>query len=286
MAVSAADIYVISSNVESGYYQQLPESARKRYAEKLDMIGFSCDPYAKHSSHQWSKASTKWPEIEYPDVYNYLVNTPSPYTKEEMKAYKSLEGYKYFVDGWVEKVLVQHGGSTADGDEVAVVISSVRHSQKLSATPVKPWIAALNNGKLVCAHCTCMAGLGEACSHIAALLFAMEANTRYRNSLSCTSELCAWLPPSIGTNVKYATASDMDFTTPDSKRVRQHSLMTTPSIDKASATSSSSTSTTDPASTSRKSSKKTLPQPGHQLMLSLKIFTRSCLNVENQPCCL
>ena len=76
-----------------------------------------------------------------------------------------------------------------------------------------------------------------------------------------TSELCAWLPPSIGRNVKYATASDMDFTTPDSKRVRQHSLMTTPSIDKASATSSSSTSTTDPASTSRKSSKKTLPQP-------------------------
>ena len=44
----------------------------------------------------------------------------------------SLEGYKYFVDGWVEKVLVQHGGSTADGDEVAVVIASVRHSQKLS----------------------------------------------------------------------------------------------------------------------------------------------------------
>ena len=114
MAVSAADISVISSNVESGYYQQLPESARKRYAEKLDMIGFSCDPYVKHSSHQWSKASTKWPEIEYPDVYNYLVNTPSPYTKEEMKAYKSLEGYKYFVDGWVEKVLVQHGGGGFD----------------------------------------------------------------------------------------------------------------------------------------------------------------------------
>ena len=73
------------------------------------MIGVLCDPYAKKNQAPWSTESTTWPEVEYPDVYNYLVSTPSPYTKQEMKAYKSLEGYKYFVDGWVAKVLVQHG---------------------------------------------------------------------------------------------------------------------------------------------------------------------------------
>ena len=41
-------------------------------------------------------------------------------------------------------------------------------------TPLKPWIAAEILGTILCVHCNCMAGLGEACSHIAALLFAVE----------------------------------------------------------------------------------------------------------------
>ena len=37
--------------------------------------------------------------------------------------------------------------------------------------------AVKQNGTVVCAHCSCMAGVGEACSHIAALLFALKATT-------------------------------------------------------------------------------------------------------------
>ena len=38
--------------------------------------------------------------------------------------------------------------------------------------------AVEQSGVVVCVHCHCMAGLGEACSHIAAVLFALEANTQ------------------------------------------------------------------------------------------------------------
>ncbi len=48
-----------------------------------------------------------------------------------------------------------------------------------------------------------MAGLGEVCSHIAATLFAVDAYNRLSKDDACTSQLCAWLPPSMQ-NVEYA----------------------------------------------------------------------------------
>ena len=97
-----------------------------------------------------------------------------------------MEGYKYFVDGWVSKVLVHHiPPGSGEEKQVAIVIASVKHSQRLSSTPLKVWVAAEMLGTVLCAHCICMAGLGEACSHIAAVLFTMEANTRIRGNVSC-----------------------------------------------------------------------------------------------------
>ena len=53
-------------------------------------------------------------------------------------------------------------------------------SQSISQAKTRPWFAAEPSGTIICAHFTCMAGLGEACSHIhvSALLFAAETHTR------------------------------------------------------------------------------------------------------------
>ncbi len=59
-----------------------------------------------------------------------------------------------------------------DSEETKKVIlyDKVRHSQAVNASPLLPWVATTKDGTIMGSHCTCMAGLGEACSHIAAVL--------------------------------------------------------------------------------------------------------------------
>ena len=117
--------------------------------------------------------------------------------------------------GWIGDISVHPVGE--DQGEM-IVTANVRHTQSVTASPLKSWVAAEKCGTILCSHCTCMAGLGEACSHIAALLFAAEAHNRLKDT-SCTSQPCTWLSPNMK-NVAYAPISDINFTAPTTKRKR------------------------------------------------------------------
>ena len=83
----------------------MDEKAGRRYREKFAFIGQGVkDPYVFLESLDSASDKDVFPEIEYPDIYNYLINAPGPYTLRELKAYKSLEGYTFLVGGWVGNV--------------------------------------------------------------------------------------------------------------------------------------------------------------------------------------
>ena len=67
----------------------------------------------------------------------------------------------------------------------------------MNEAPARPWVATLKNGVVVCAHCNCMAGAGEACSHIGALLYTIMAGVRVHDETACTSVTCSWLAPTV-----------------------------------------------------------------------------------------
>ena len=54
-----------------------------------------------------SLTSTKsLPELQCGDIYIYLIENPSPYTPQKLKAYKSTDSYLIFRSGWVHNAVV------------------------------------------------------------------------------------------------------------------------------------------------------------------------------------
>ncbi|KAF5275264.1 hypothetical protein FQA39_LY06924 [Lamprigera yunnana] len=82
--------------------QQKNTDVAARYLDKIRVIG-SVDPYTL-SSADLNYRVDAIPPISSIDILSYLVLTHSFYTKNQMEAYKSLQVYKYFKAGFVQKV--------------------------------------------------------------------------------------------------------------------------------------------------------------------------------------
>lgn len=108
---------------------------------------------------------------------------------------------------------------------------------------LEPWIIAQSDGKVLAAHCTCMAGLGEACSHIAALLFSIDAVVQLRDSKTVTQEKAYWLLPSSVKGVDYKERCEIDFTSAKSlKRKLDNNIQANGQINSAGGSSRTSAS--------------------------------------------
>ena len=79
----------------------------------------------------------------------------------------------------------------------------VRHSQRMNETSLSCWVVLEENGEICCAHCNCVAGLGETCTHVAAMLFHLEAVVRMKDTRTCTQSQCAWVISSYVKSVDY-----------------------------------------------------------------------------------
>lgn len=91
----------------SSYLDSLSDKDRRDYFNKLILsngvkLGLP-DPLTIEDD-KWVVDMSKWPSIVWPDIYSYLVERPSVYTKEKLRAYKSLDAYNYVLSGNVQPV--------------------------------------------------------------------------------------------------------------------------------------------------------------------------------------
>lgn len=144
--------------LRSGQLSHLDESSLNRYVDKLrvpttiNSFIVIPDPYAL--ANGWTTEVGDWPRVIFGDIYMYLIDSPGTYTKESMKAYKSLEAYSYLP--FVETVY--YNNVEADSP-VCVLKARVKPSQRVSDKPHEPWVAVYKeSGAVWSAHCTCKAG--------------------------------------------------------------------------------------------------------------------------------
>ncbi|XP_014676996.1 PREDICTED: uncharacterized protein LOC106816868 isoform X2 [Priapulus caudatus] len=144
--------------------------------------------------------------------YQYTEGLPGVFTQEAMKNYRSLDAHKFFVSGWVQTVLHKKVG----GNHV-LFKADVKPSWRVTEEPHHPWVAVKTDGAVVTAHCDCMAGLGESCSHVGALLLKVEAAVRLGyTSSACTDEICQWNACFVS-KVTGAPVSEINFYTEKAK---------------------------------------------------------------------
>lgn len=80
------------------------------------------------------------------------------------------------------------------------------------------WIISSPEGSVETAHCTCIAGAGEVCSHVGALLYALEYVYICRHNTSCTDVRSMWNVPKTS-DVKYEPVGNMNYGQPHTSKM-------------------------------------------------------------------
>lgn len=142
---------------KSDYFKGLEKEDQTSYIKKLTLnSGFLLPDPCNIKQSDWRSEESLLPDISFPDISFYLIETPSEYTRDKIRAYKSLEAYNFFVSGHVQDLSIYYVRDTKFLFIKSEVLPSQRQGQK--QTLYAAWIALHKTGWILSANCTCMAG--------------------------------------------------------------------------------------------------------------------------------
>lgn len=142
----------------SAYAAKLPDVQLLRYKQKISPIE-NRDPYLLKMSPESLPCT-----VTYESIIDYALKKKSPYTGASFQCFKALESKSKFEAGMVRLVeAVNISGKD-------VVRAKVMHSMSVTNPSLTPWII-IEGSTILCAHCDCIAGIGEVCSHVGAVLY-------------------------------------------------------------------------------------------------------------------
>ncbi|XP_077983622.1 uncharacterized protein LOC144438466 [Glandiceps talaboti] len=189
--------------------QETEEQSKKRLQEILSgEKGETLPDPDGIAEREWITDVKETPPLTYADIYHYLINTPGFYTQDSLKSYRALDAYQFVTSGFVHLLHVYK-----IPDSPCVFIKTTVRRSQANTDPYAVWVC-VNNEDLTIkgARCQCMAGLGEVCTHVAALLFKIVSATDagLNKPATCTEVPCIW-SDHYNDKTKPAEIDDIDF---------------------------------------------------------------------------
>ncbi|XP_078591815.1 uncharacterized protein LOC144870918 [Branchiostoma floridae x Branchiostoma japonicum] len=172
-----------------------------------------------------------WPPTMYADMAEYFcLGAADPEVdmrKKLMGDYKDGKAYSYFDAEFIHEVLYH---PLSDESEVCFVRSTSARSQRRNDEPHQVWVALQKaTGKILTAYCTCFAGLGASCNHVAGVLFKMDhAWTTGITNKSCTSKPVEWTKPRKTASTDAHKVNDMEWWSPKWSKGKNRQPINTP----------------------------------------------------------
>ncbi|XP_069105906.1 uncharacterized protein, partial [Argopecten irradians] len=171
--------------------QQILTANKKAYTDLLSVKSdIITDPF-KISSGWFGEhdGMRYWPPVFLSDITRFFIQTTDdPKTETFLGSYKTGRSYEYFTSSWMKEV---HYHPLSNKSKFCLLRSQCTPSQRVSDTDHGVWTCIeKTSGAIMCAYCSCTAGLGQTCNHIAGLLYRVE----HANKIGLCDAACTSLP--------------------------------------------------------------------------------------------
>ena len=148
--------------------QQIYSNLKHKYSSRLSRHGIVTDPNSL-LVEAWRDSIHEWPEIDDSKLFSYLLRVKAV-DVDYIGVYKDQKAYSYWMSGFVDTVYLAKSAVNS-----ALTFLKVHcPSQRIRDDPHEIWICIKGpktDCRIVTSWCTCIAGSGEACDHVIALLY-------------------------------------------------------------------------------------------------------------------
>ena len=128
-------------------FNELQKEDKAKYKQKLTLTNGKLLPDPYEIVENWKSDVKLMLDVSCGDMYNHLVNSPIEYTRDNLKAYKPLEAFNFFVSNHVQDIY-----NNETGKESELCSIKTKGIRKITPWKLPPYYSHPENSHLEHSH--------------------------------------------------------------------------------------------------------------------------------------